>query len=291
MAGVFNERSTNVSQAEALERQGCEVYRFDYREVANKMKKTGNMDAHKWRDKQLVVYGKDSDFTIFCKCNTVSVEAVRTIKERAVTVLWYPDPCNSNWNAELREKVQECDLVFCALWNPAEKAKGWNKNSYFLHEGFDPLVDSPQREGPLDGQWPVTFIGNLDNHRQHILEGLQCYQPEAWGKDHARIVQESMINLNFVRNNDGCSDRVYKVLAAEGFLLTEDWPGRELDFVDGEDLVIFGNVKDLQKKIAYYLDNPRERWRIAKHGRETVQKFSRDNWAKTIIEKVKECRK
>ena len=47
---------------------------------------------------------------------------------------------------------------------------------------------------------------------------------------------------------------MYKILAAGGFLLTDDWYGRELTgLVDGEDLVIYNNISDLQEKIIYYL--------------------------------------
>ena len=50
-------------------------------------------------------------------------------------------------------------------------------------------------------------------------------------------------------------DRVYKVMAAGGFLLTNDWIGREEMFVDGEHLVIFNDPQDLAEKIKFYLAN------------------------------------
>ena len=95
-------------------------------------------------------------------------------------------------------------------------------------------------------------------------------------------VSASKININ-VSTSGGASDRVFKVLAAGGFLLSTDWVGREEMFSDGEHLVIYSDKKDLQEKITHYLNNKDERDRIALNGLNAVQKYSRDEWAKQII--------
>ena len=102
--------------------------------------------------------------------------------------------------------------------------------------------------------------------------------------DHNFAFADSKINLNFVDGNSGCSDRVYKILAARGFLLTQPWPRMEIDFKNEKDLVVFHTVGELKKLIEYYLANSEQRNNIAQNGYETVQKFSRDNWAKKILE-------
>ena len=73
-------------------------------------------------------------------------------------------------------------------------------------------------------------------------------------------------------------------MAAGGFLLTDDWQGREKNFVDGKDLVIYNSVDDLAKKISYFLDNPGKRLEISKNGLQKVKSFDRINWAKKIID-------
>jgi|APSaa5957512535_1039671.scaffolds.fasta_scaffold191398_1 spore maturation protein CgeB len=105
----------------------------------------------------------------------------------------------------------------------------------------------------------------------------------AYGTDHAIAVARSKINLNFVANNSGCSDRAYKILAAGGFLLSEDWPGRALDFVDGQDLVIFCGLNDLNRKIHFYLEHENKRMVIAGQGMKSVQRFTRVEFARKII--------
>ena len=83
--------------------------------------------------------------------------------------------------------------------------------------------------------------------------------------------------------SDGASDRVYKIMAAKGFLITDDWPGREDIFIDGEHCVIFKDAEDLNQKINYYLKNPEEAKKIAEKGYKEVQKFNRLSWAKQIV--------
>jgi spore maturation protein CgeB len=90
------------------------------------------------------------------------------------------------------------------------------------------------------------------------------------------------INLN-ICTDAGASDRIYKILAAGGFLLTNEWEGRELTgLVDGRDLVIYNDIGDLNNKINLYLDDVDRREKIAESGFRTVQKLNRLEWAKYI---------
>ncbi len=66
--------------------------------------------------------------------------------------------------------------------------------------------------------------------------------------------------------------------------MTDDWAGRKESFEDNKDLVIFKDLNDLNEKISYYLKNWEEAQNIAAHGHQTVQNFTRDNWAKRILE-------
>ena len=65
-----------------------------------------------------------------------------------------------------------------------------------------------------------------------------------------------------------------------GSFVLSDKPAdmEELGFKDTEHLVLYKNMKDLQKKIKYYLTNERERELIAKQG----MKFTRKNHSHTV---------
>ena len=117
---------------------------------------------------------------------------------------------------------------------------------------------------------------------KHIKHNIRLVN-NVFGEKHAQEVSKTKINLNFC-TNQGASDRVYKIMAAGGFLLTNDWVGRDKDFIDGKDLVIFKDSQDLDSKISFYLKNENERKVIAENGKNKVQRFNRKSWAKKIVE-------
>jgi hypothetical protein len=272
--GVFDERSTNVSQAEALRRAGCEVIEYPYRQWAHELG-VGRRDE----DVITTVQCGKPDLVIFSKCNGVHHSVVDGCRKAgAKTVLWYMDPMG-NFNNELKEKITKVDATFFALTKPFEEArKMWPDKVFFLREGFDVLVDKPV---DVEECRDVTFTGSLYGERAkyHEAVGFEVVS-DAYGEDHARVVCESRINLNFTQG--GTSDRTYKVLAAGGFLLTQPWPGMEKDFKAGRHLDVFTSVDDLQEKIYFWLRHEGERIKMARAGHRAVQKFTRDEWARRV---------
>lgn len=83
---------------------------------------------------------------------------------------------------------------------------------------------------------------------------------------------ESKVNLNFTIPNikSGIPLRVWDVLGAGGFLLTNAQAELPLYFEDGKDLATFSSDEELCEKAAYYLSHESERERIAKCGYEKV---------------------
>lgn len=278
MIAVFTPTSTNCSQANGFENNGCQVIRYDYRQRA---KDLGDRN----RDQEIVNICKveKPDIVFFSKCNEVDVSVVSACNDMSKTVLWYMDPLNVNFSEALRGKIIACHYTFCALTEPYREALKLKPSSvYFLHEGFDEKVNYPMDVPYVND---VAFIGELRNERQkyHNILRFKVYN-NAYNEMHSRVVSETRINLNFTEG--GTSDRTYKVLASRGFLLTQPWPDMEKDFEVGKDLDIFTNVDDLKVKIDYYLKYNDVRERIANQGFKTVQKFNRSNFAKFIIETV-----
>lgn len=271
---VFDPSSTNYSQAKGFEKNGVEVIRYEYRQIAKDLGVRG-------RDDDLIkqISLEKPDVILFSKCNDVDIRVVKEANKVGKTVLWYMDPLNSNFNEALRAKVKECDYTFCALRIPYNEACKLSDSVYFLQEGFDEEANFPMEIPKIH---EVSFIGNLRNERAkyHKEIGFTVIT-DAYGEKHSEAVSKSRINLNFTEG--GTSDRTYKVLASGGFLLTERWPQMEDDFEDGKDFDTFSGVEELKKKIAYYLEHEEERKAIAFHGHMTVQKFNRTNWAKEIL--------
>ena len=150
-------------------------------------------------------------------------------------------------------------------------------------EGYDEEVDKPVH---VDVKYDVSFIGNVYGDRLSKIRNISApvqVISGVYGKKHAEAVCSTRINLNFC-TSDGASDRVYKIMASGGFLLSDDWKGREKHFKDGQEIVIFKSVEDLNEKIDYYLKNPQQRKDIANSALRKVKKFNRANWAKRIID-------
>jgi len=262
---------------------GHEVIRFNYREVAKEI-------GHWKRDKRIIEIcrGEKPDFVLFSKCNEVKLNVVKKCNNICPTVLWYMDALHGNFNKSLIKKIKHCTMTFCSSTIPYVEAKKYSTSGrvYFLQEGFDPL-----RNVPLDLPkiYDVSFIGKLRDDRKPFYEKVRFNVfTDAYGLEHSKVVSQTKINLNFTYKNHGTSDRTYKILASKGFLLTTPWYKMEDDFTPNKDLDVFNSTEELKDKVDFYLKNEELRNKIAEHGYRTVQKFSRDNWAKSIVEKVVE---
>jgi len=273
--GVFDPSSTNYSQRQYLSDAGFNVFSFPYREVARR-------EGHEKRDDLLVKTSEDigSGVMLISKGNTISIETVRKCSKNMKTILWYMDTMN-NFNSKLIEKIKACDATVCAWSGPFRAAREHHEKVYHVPEGYDPKVNKPI---PIIKEYDVSFIGKLDGDRPKYVEEVNAVVfKDAFDIQHSVVVSRSRININLTRKG-GTSDRVYKVLAAGGFLLTQKWPGMEDEFEAGVDLAVFDDPMDLKGKVGYYLPRQAVRHRIAEHGRRTVQKYSRAKWAQRIKE-------
>lgn len=272
--------SSNSSQAAGLAMLGHDVIKYNYRIRASKI-------GVENRDKELIdiVSIEHPDLVIFAKTNTVDISVFHACKKYSKVCYWFPDPLSTFDNDEFLLKAKVSDFFCCDMQkqNVFDYASNLNDKCFKVADGYDPKIEKPRH---LEQDIDVSFIGNLYNDRKEKLNKLNrniTVVSNAFGITHSEIVSRSKININFCTANSS-SDRTYKVLAAGGFYITEDWENRAEYFVDGQDLIICNDIDDLRTKIDYYLNHPNERARIAKNGVIAVKKFSRHNWAKRIVE-------
>ena len=98
------------------------------------------------------------------------------------------------------------------------------------------------------------------------------------------VFASSKININMTAPNieTGIPLRVFDILGAGGFLIT-DWREDLKDcFTIGKDLEVYDGIDDLLEKTDYYLKHKDKRTAIARHGLETVQ--SRHDYSVRIRE-------
>lgn len=90
-----------------------------------------------------------------------------------------------------------------------------------------------------------------------------------------KIFKCSKINLNMTNRpiKTGLPLRIFDILGAGGFLLTNYQAELPDIFEIGTDLVAYESQEDMLNKIAYYLEHEDERIQIAKNGQEKVRKY------------------
>lgn len=267
-AGVFKDTSTNPSQANALERCGFEVIRFE-------------IEQGDYADRLVrVCYEESPQLLLLSKCADLLPSVIPDIQSLGVRChLWFMDPLFTfNKIPHMADMVKACDHSFFNIRETYDNALRLSPNCSFLQEGYDADVDHPHS---IPKEVDVAFIGHLRGSREKYFEevGFKVFK-DTYGERHAETVSATKINLNFT--DGGASDRVYKVMAAGGFLLTQPWPKMEKDFKIGTHLDVFNSISELKEKIDYYLKNDVLREEIAENGHKEVQRFSRDAWARVI---------
>ncbi|MDD3367420.1 MAG: DUF3880 domain-containing protein [Lachnospiraceae bacterium] len=100
--------------------------------------------------------------------------------------------------------------------------------------------------------------------------------PVDYWQEMPHVFHDSKINLNITIPNisSGIPLRVWDILAAGGFCLTNYRPELLQYFENGKDLVIYEGLDDLREKVDYYLSHEEEREQIALNGFRKVQQHS-----------------
>ena len=237
------------------------------------------------RDNEIIEYCQvyTPDLVFFVKCDNMDTRVFEECKKICPIAFWFADPLVTfRGDSSYLEKAKVSNFVFVDKKNVQEEILPHNPQTFIVADGFDKHVDVPH-DVPQDLE--VTFIGNPYGDRSDKLRQLDRsigLISNAFGSSHAIAVSRSKINLNFC-TSDGPSNRVYKVLAAGGFLLSDDWLDREKEFEDGKHLVVFKDMEDARKKIAYYLEHEEERQRIAEEGHRVSHKYTRHEWARKVL--------
>lgn len=105
------------------------------------------------------------------------------------------------------------------------------------------------------------------------LRGIHVHPAAAYESQASSVYASSKINLNITSPNliGAIPLRVWDILSAGGFLLTDRRPQYEGLLKDGEDLVFYEGIGDLLQKTKYYLSHEEERVRIAENGRRKIR--------------------
>lgn len=107
------------------------------------------------------------------------------------------------------------------------------------------------------------------------LLGVNIHPPVKYQDEMPLVFSASKINLNMTIPNieNGISLRVFDILSAGGFLLTDYRPELEELFAINQDIVVYDGIDDMLCKADYYLKHNEERELIAANGFNKLQKL------------------
>ena len=308
-----NDGETNLYIQRGFEALGCEVIQFDYRrhDLAYALHNAPQVNP---------------DFILITKGEIFGPEAIEFLNGVAITAIWQFD----TWfpRADYEQVIGKANYYFSMVREFVEPLRELGVNAYWVPEAACPVVHKPE-ELLLASERnyyvsDITFIGSLGLPihagrtaflqdiaqraldlkldfkvfgRQYgpILSELsRCYmKTEARGVAHNKAVMGARINLEVSAMpylDMGQSARVYRLLAAGGFVLSQRVKGEDEFFKDGEHLIYFDDAADCWRKILIYLKDKVERERIAASGcHEVLSKHLFLHRAKQILNILKEA--
>lgn len=225
---------------------------------------------------------------------------------------------NLMWNISHPDKVSmeeynQYDRVFVASEVMVDSLKNsLTTKVEVLQQCTDPDVFKDFKDEKELYSTDLLFVGNSRNIFRKSLKYIlpTSYSLSVFGTLWTQFIDKSYIKGEYIpndevykyysnakivlndhwddmRENGFISNRLFDVLACNGFILTDNVKGLSSMFDDT--IVTYESKRELEDKIKYYLDNDTERKSIAAKGRALVlSKHTYKNRVETILESIEE---
>lgn len=173
-------------------------------------------------------------------------------------------------------QVSHYDVVFCAQKQGAVKLRKETKiDAHWVPLGCDSEI---HKKLNVQKKYDIGFVGrnaekfDRGRHLKILREKYpNSYIGEANFKEMSNIYSASKIGFNSSIRND-INMRVFEIMSCGCFLLTDHLKNNGLYelFEEGKHFISYRNEKEMIKLIDYYLENDKEREKIANAGYELV---------------------
>lgn len=240
----------------------------------------------RWHDRRLTewVEGRRYDLILVLKGDTVAASTLNRIRRGAHLALWLFDDPFIEWVnpprllSEVMRAFDSYDDIFLfdsyyiPLVKPRTCARVRHLPLAYNERVFHPLPDADART------YPISFVGSGHPERINFLNHFRGSDLHLWGpvssagsgRTHSpmvtpdetnRIYNRSQVNLNFHARQSvhGANMRVFEVLGAGGFLLTDWKSDLAADFEEGTHLATYRTPEEAVERAAYYLEHEDER--------------------------------
>ena len=167
--------------------------------------------------------------------------------------------------------ARQADLVFAAQKMGVE----YLATAGVRHVDWIPLAWDPEIHGRrhTDNRFDVAFVGHIvSEERRRLIQLLQQRFPRSFfgQADHRQMAEiYSAAKIVFNRSvRDDINMRVFEGLGSGAMVITDDLShfGQNELLQPGEHLVTYSSDKELLDQVAFYLQHPQERDRIAQRG-------------------------
>lgn len=203
--------------------------------------------------------GDEFDMLLAWKGSGIGINTLEEFK--GVKVLWYPDDMTT---VHAQHDIERMGHLFDYIFTPIVEDVGgleykYGLNAYFLPCGAD--LDAFREDALAEKIYDFSFVGALYPERVNILTRLSkitksFYVGNCYGDEYIKVINQSRININCGLNFKGTQLRIFEVLAAGGFLLTNQ--SRYTNSVLRDGVGMF-TVKNLESVFGNYLNTPEER--------------------------------
>ncbi len=230
-------------------------------------------------------------------------------RSNAPLILWYPDPVwsfrrhmflNAPYDILFFKDPYLVDILRAKL----------GKRVYYMPECYSPHSLSPEMAEPSDPRYAtdICIAGNLYAYRVALFQQLADYDMKIWGlpaptwlrtgalepmlqnrfvahAEKVRAFRGAKIVVNTLNPSEiwGTNVRTFEACGAGAFQIVDWRPGLDELFEIGSEVAVFGDLADLRRKIAAYLDAPEERAAIARAGH---QRARRDHTYRTRLDQI-----
>ncbi len=309
-SGYHNPNFVTITEymEKAIERLGHSLFSFEDRAfmIPGRLRKRvqflQNWDLKRLNNKFFsLAFHNNPDLCLVTGGHRILPETVEKIKGRGIkTALWTIDP-----PIDFKPVINAApfyDFVFCGGTEAQQLLAGAGiENTHWL-----PFACDPELHKPVDvtmeekKKWgsDITFVGSFYPNRYQIFEEISDFNLKLWGPGwdklpHGSPLRHSAIDIQLkpedwtkilcsskiilvIHYQDGktpcyqASPKVYETLACKSFLLVDAQRDITSLFEDGKHLAVFKDIKDLRKKIDYYLNHSKEREQIALQGYEAA---------------------
>jgi len=248
-------------------------------------------EIEKWAD---VIFIMENYFKIsYINFNNPVVQSDEWIptleisRSKKLKIFWSIDSHRELQNHKIFCKILNIDILLNSTEGYLKDYNGFVKESHWFPNSYpDDLMFPKKLEKNID----IGFCGNVIN-RGPLINYLGKYGIKkdifVIGDDMVNAINSYKIHFNRNISND-INYRTFETTGCGTLLFTNYTSGLEKLFNIGEEIVVYNDLKDLDVKVKYYLENDEERERIANAGYERAKKdHTYYERAKTLVSIIK----